>query len=135
MNWKIALSVATAGLLSLSVGPQVAAAKSPVEAGSKPQRQCFFNQQVNGFTARDDKIVNVRVGVKDVYQLEMLGRCHDINWAEKIALVSRGGSTICTGLDAEIVSPSAIGPQRCPVSNIRKLTPAEIDALPKRSRP
>jgi hypothetical protein len=135
MDWKIALSVATAALLSLSVGPQVAAAKSPVEPGSKPQRQCFFNQQVNGFAASDDRIVNVRVGVKDVYQLEMFGRCHDIDWAEKIALVSRGGSTICTGLDAEIVSPSPIGPQRCPVSNIRKLTSAEIAAIPKRARP
>ena len=42
---------------------------------------------------------------------------------------------ICTGLDADIVTPSAIGPQRCAVRAIRKLTKEEAVALPKTQRP
>jgi hypothetical protein len=38
-------------------------------------------------------------------------------------------------MDAEIISPSTIGPQRCPVNKIRKLTPDEVKALPKHARP
>lgn len=135
MHWKIALGLAAAGLMSL--GP-AASAKSPQEepaAAVKPARQCFWTRQVNSFASNDSRIVNVRVGVKDYYQLEMLGRCQDVDWNQKIALVSRGGDYICTGLDAEILSPTPIGPDRCPVKSVRKLTPEEVKALPKGARP
>jgi hypothetical protein len=137
MNFKIALSLAAAGLLAGSAAaPGFAAAKSPLEPGAaKTPRQCFWTRQVNSFASNDNRIVNVRVGVKDVYQFEMFGRCQDVDWSNNIALVSRGSSHICTGLDAEIIAPSPIGPTRCPVSKIRKLTPEEVKALPKGARP
>jgi hypothetical protein len=94
-----------------------------------------LTRQVNGFASSDERIVNIRVGVKDIYQMEMLGRCQDVTWNNQIALRSRGSDYICTGLDAEVISPTSIGPQRCPVKSIRKLTEAEIKALPKRARP
>lgn len=134
MTVKSALATAVMGLLSLSLATS-ASAKSPLEPASKPARQCFWTHQVDNFASSDDRIVNVRVGIKDVYQFEMFGRCLDVDWSDSIALVSRGGSSICTGLDAEIITKSAIGPQHCAVRNIRKLTTAEIAALPKRARP
>lgn len=117
-----------------------ATAKTPLEdagaaGAAKPARQCFWSSQVNNFASVDDRVVNVRVGVKDVYRLEMFGHCNDLSWNNRIAIVSRGGSSICSGLDAEIISPSTIGPQRCKVQKITKLTPAEIAALPKGARP
>ncbi|MBU1379019.1 MAG: hypothetical protein KKE02_07370 [Alphaproteobacteria bacterium] len=138
MNWTAVLSRAATSLAALSLAASTPAlAKSPLEpaAAAKPRSQCFWTRQVNSFASDDDSIVNVRVGVKDVYQMEMFGRCTDVDWNNSIALVSRGGSQICTGMDAEIISPSPIGPQRCPVSKIRKLTPDEIKALPKHARP
>jgi hypothetical protein len=136
MNSKTALSLFAAGLIGLGAAtPATVAAKSPLEPAAKTPRQCFWTRQVNSFASNDDRIVNVRVGVKDVYQLEMFGRCQDVDWSNSIALVSRGGSHICTGLDAEIIAPSPIGSNRCPVRNIRKLTPDEVKALPKHARP
>jgi hypothetical protein len=137
MHWNTALSIAATGLAALSLAASSPAfAKSPKEPDpAKPRSQCFWTNQVNSFASNDDRIVNVRVGVKDVYQFEMFGRCTDVDWGNKIALVSRGGSHICTGMDAEIIAPSPIGPQRCPVSKIHKLTPEEVKALPKRARP
>jgi len=134
MNRKIALALTTAGLLGLG-GLAPAAAKTPVEPTPKPKGQCFWTQNVNNFASDDDRIVNIRVGVRDIYQLEMLGRCPDVDWTQKIAVVSRGSSRICAGLDAEIIAPSQIGPQRCQVKTVRKLRPAEVAALPKRARP
>ena len=107
-----------------------AAAQQPISA-----RQCFWSHQVNSFAAQGDRLVNLRVGVKDYFQLEHMGPCPDVDWTQKIALVSRGGSTICSGLDAEIVTPSPIGPQKCPVKSVRKLTPTEVAALPKGAKP
>ena len=138
MTWKIALpmaaSAAVMAAVSLTAAP--APAKSPLEPGKTSARsQCFWTRQVNGFAAADDRIVNVRVGASDIYQFEMLGRCEDVDWNNHIALVSRGSGHICAGIDAEIVSPTPIGPRRCAVKTIRKLTPEEIKALPRRGRP
>jgi hypothetical protein len=139
MTLKTALSLAASSLVALSLAAAGAAAakspKQPEAAAAKPKKQCFWTNQVNSFASSDDRIVNVRVGVKDIYQFEMFGRCNDVDWSNQIALVSRGGSYICSGLDAEIISPSPIGPQRCPVRNIHKLTPEEVKVLPKHARP
>ncbi|CAN7472543.1 DUF6491 family protein [Phenylobacterium sp. LjRoot219] len=98
-------------------------------------RQCFQASQVNGFAAQTDRIVNVRVGVRDVYQFELMGSCPDVRWNQRLGIRSRGSSLICSGLDAEIISPTQIGPQRCPVRNIHRLTPEETEALPRGARP
>ena len=132
MTWKIALIAAAISMLTASA----VIAKPPLEPKpAKPRSQCFWTSQVNNFASTDDRIVNLRVGVRDVYQLEMFGPCNDLDWTHKIAVVSRGGSHICSGLDAEIIAPSSIGSQRCPVKSVRKLTEAEIKTLPKGSRP
>jgi len=132
MIWKVTLIAAAAGLVSTGT----ANARTPVDPTSaKPARQCFWTHQVTNFASSDSRIVNLRVGVKDIYQLEMFGRCNDVDWSQKIAVVSRGGSNICSGLDAEIIAPSTIGPQRCPVRSVRKLTVEEVKALPDRARP
>lgn len=98
-------------------------------AEPRPARQCFFASTVSSFSAVDDRTVHVRVGVKDVYRLDLFGRCPDIDWNQQIALVSRGGNSICSGLDATIITKGPIGPQRCPVSKVTKLTPEEVAAL------
>jgi hypothetical protein len=67
--------------------------------------------------------------------MTLLGRCSEIDWANRIALTSKGGSMICTAMDAEVIAPTTLGPTRCPVDDIRKLTKAEVAALPAKERP
>ena len=133
MNTRTALAASFAAFLALGTAASTPAlAKSPAPAS---KQQCFFTRNADGFAAPDEKTLYVRVGVRDVYQFEMFGRCPDIDWNQRLALVSRPGSTICTGMDAEVISHSPIGPQRCPVRSVRKLTPDEVAALPRKSRP
>jgi hypothetical protein len=136
MNLRTAAPLVACAVMAVgAVGSAPAAAKSPLEPGSKPPRQCFWNHEVENFASNDDRIVNVRVRVKDIYQFEMFGRCDEVDWANHIAIVSRGSDYICTGMDADIVTPSSLGPHRCAVRSIRKLTPEEVAALPKHARP
>lgn len=140
MNRKILLAAPLAAVAALLAAPLAADARSPVEpdgaaAKPKPARQCFWTRNADGFAAKDEHTVYIRAGVRDVYEFEMFGPCLDIDWSQRIALVSRSGSQVCTGMDADIVTPSAIGPQRCHVRSVRKLTKAEIDALPRGARP
>lgn len=124
-------------VLAAAAAALLAAGAAPASSADKPKgpRQCFWNHQVNSFAAQGDRIVNLRVGVKDYYQLELFAPCPDVEWTQKIALISRGSSTICSGLDAEVVTPTPIGPQKCMVRNVRKLTPTEVAALPKGAKP
>lgn len=122
---------ALAAVLLLSA----AAADATDAPKPKAERSCFLTRNVNSWSAADDKTVYVRVGVKDVYRLDLFGTCPDIDWNWSIALESHGSSWICSPLDATIIAQSPIGPQRCPVTKVTKLTPAEAAALPKKHKP
>ncbi|MCR5878451.1 DUF6491 family protein [Phenylobacterium sp. J367] len=126
---------ALAFAMSAGAAPDAQTDTKATSNAAREARQCFWTRNVNGFAAADEKFVNVRVGVKDVYQFEMFGPCNDIDWSQRIAIVWRGGAQICSGFDAEIITPSPIGPQRCTVRNMKKLTPEEVAALPRRGRP
>ena len=109
------------------------AAPAPAAAASGA-RDCFNARSVNGFTPRDDDTVDVQVGARRYYRLELAGVCPNVNWATGVALVSRGGTSfICQGLDADLVVPNpGLGPQRCLVSSVRRLSDAEVQALRRR---
>ena len=82
---------------------------------------------INGFNAPDKSTVYIRVGVNETWRLNLFAPCPNVNWDQRIALQNRsGGSFICNALDAELlVHAPGLGLQRCPVTEMRKLTPAE----------
>lgn len=131
MNLKPALAVAA---LAAAIAGQ-AAAQAPPPAEHK-QNDCFYSRDIRGFAAVDDETVNIEVGNrKNVYQLKLFASSNDLKFANGLALISHGGSFICSSLDATLVVPGPSGPQRYPVTAIRHLTPAEVTALPRKQRP
>jgi hypothetical protein len=114
------------------------AASTDKGAPARAGRSCFWVRDVNNFSAPDNRTVYIRVGVSQVYKLTLFGNCLDVSWVHHIGLASHGVSNICEGpnpdldvFDREI----GIGHQRCPVTDVRKLTPDEVKALPKQDRP
>jgi hypothetical protein len=101
-----------------------------------PKTDCFFNRQVNNFTAtNDDKTLYVKAG-RDTYRMETFGRCIDLSSSLNIGLDSHPSSSICSAQDVTIiVRSSSMGAQRCPVRTLTKLSAAEVAALPKGDRP
>jgi len=126
----IFLAVGALGLLLASgcAAPQ----HSPA---SRTGKSCFYASQVNNFALVNRNTVNFRVGVSDIYEARLLGNCGDIAWTESIAFDAGATSLVCSGLGATLIVPTAIGPRRCPVNAIRKLTPAEVSALPRGTKP
>ncbi len=115
------------------------AVQTPALADPKPKtaNACFYGSNADGFSAANDRTVYVRSGIRDVYELKLFAPCFDVDWAQHIALRTHGGDFICEGhnVDVEVISPSPIGHQRCEVTSVRKLTEADIAAMPKRDRP
>lgn len=131
---RFALPAALA--LAVAAGGFASAAPEPAPAPeAKAPRACFYVNNVSNYASDDDETVFVRVGVKDVYRLDLMGHCHDVGSALKLGLETRGSSFVCDALDVTVVAGSSIGPQRCPVTKVTKLTEAEVAALPKKQRP
>ncbi|MDP1616420.1 DUF6491 family protein [Phenylobacterium sp.] len=118
-----------------TTGSGAGAGDMQAAAAAPEGRECFFTRNVNGFSAPDDETLYLRVGVKDVYQMQMFAPCPDMDWAQGLAVVSRNGSSVCRGTDATIVAPGPFGQQRCLVRSVKKLTEAEAAALPSGHRP
>jgi hypothetical protein len=132
---RLAPTLAAIALLTATACAPVAPPPGPLAGG--PARQCFFASTVNGFReAAGGQVVNFSVGANQVYQVELFGRCSDLGRAEKVLLDSRaGGSSVCSGLDVELIVPTPTGPRRCPGRSLRRLTETEIAALPSREKP
>lgn len=102
------------------------AAAAPETAEPTSGRQCFYLSQVSGYThvrGSPDRI-HVSTGPRDTWEFEVFGPCPHLRDAEAMGFDQAGGGSICSGIDVDLVVPTPIGPQRCPVRMIRKL-PAE----------
>jgi hypothetical protein len=123
-----------AGLIAagvvLSLLPAVAAAQPA------PPRQCFFQRQLNGWKEVGDRQVNLRAGVRDIYQVALDAPCWNLKWAQRLGIENRGSSSVCTGDTVVLVVPDrTMGTDRCFARVLRKLTPEEAAALPLKQRP
>jgi hypothetical protein len=123
----IALSLLAGGILSslaaLALAPP--AASNP----RSPAGSCFLPRLVNGFHAVDRDTIEVTVGVREVYRLELLGTCPDVDWSTRVGIRSTHGATwVCQGEEAELLVPAATGIDRCPVTGVRKLSAEEVAA-------
>lgn len=117
-----AIAVVALTALTACAAPAEEPPRSATSGGAK---QCFFLSQVDGYThvkgSRDR--IRVSTGPRDKYEFQVFGPCPYLDDAENMGLDQAGGGTICSGLDVDLIVPTPIGPQRCPVRMIRKLDP------------
>jgi hypothetical protein len=130
-----ALALCAGALTASPVAIAPDAALAVAGPQSRPARDCFFARSVNGFRPVGRDAVDVTISRNRRYRLTLVGYCPDVDWSLGIALRTRAGSSfICAGLDAEILVPSQTGPQRCAVTEVRRLSPQEIDAARRTRR-
>jgi hypothetical protein len=102
----------------------------------KPAQTCFLRGNVQNFSAPDARTVYIRVGVKDVWRLDLMSDCLDLPFRQSIGLASTPGDPwICKPVEATIITRGMAIPHRCPVQAMRRLTPDELAALPRFDRP
>ena len=139
MNKSLAPALAA---LAAAAAAAVVATHSE-RAAAQPQRRpasaCFWIRNVTNFAANDTRTLYLRVGGNQVWALGLFSDCFQLDWVHRVGLRNRGiSSSICEGpnpgLDV-VVRDVAVGRQSCPVTSVRKLTPAEAAALPPLARP
>lgn len=122
-------------LAALAVAASGCAPTAGMDSPREP-RQCFFVNEVRSFASSDDRKVYVRTGSNEVFELTTFS-CNNVDWSTSIGVAARGGgSSICSGFDADLIVPDlGTGRRTCPVTAVRRLTEAELAALPARDRP
>ena len=121
--------IAGAALVLSAIG-LVGALSTAAPSVAAPGRQCFNATTIHGYETLPGGLVLLRAGGSRTFALHTFGDCPDLNWARSIALRTRGGSSwICEGIDAELIVPSPIGAQYCPVQAVRRISREEARAL------
>lgn len=134
------LAVATA---FAACAPTTPAASGPAAAAgteAASARRCFYTSQIRNFRSDRDRLLYVRIGRDEVFELVTIGACLDLESAIDIALVQRfggGSGRLCLSDQVNVVisHPSPVHPGPCLARVERRLTAEEVAALPDRARP
>jgi len=124
-----------------ATSPQGVAGQTPqamAGGGAEPGRACFRLSSIRGQKIVDRHTVLFRtsVGPQDVFRLTTRQACLSTGLSDPLVLIPSGGSDmICDRLDLDVQVATPIGATPCLVQEIRKLTPAEVAALPAGKRP
>lgn len=134
MSRMFPLLLVAAGATALSACAPMTGTK-PAETASSG-RQCFYADQVDNFRGNNQTLY-VRARNKDVFELQTFGFCSDIDFAFGIAFLPNSGiNRLCTGDLSRIVIAGGASPRaQCRVQVVKKMTEAEVAALPARDRP
>lgn len=122
-------------LTALAVAPLAHAA---TEAPAKKSSNCFASNTWNGWTTTDkgDALL-LRVGLRDFYRVDLTPGTHARKGADQFLVNQvRGSSWICSHLDLDLSISDSLGfRQPLIATSLRKLTPDEVAAIPKKDLP
>lgn len=125
----LSLALALAGLAACAPGAPHPASS----AASRDARACFLPDQVRNFRSGATQTLYLRALDGEVFELNASGFCRDLEYATGVAIRPQAGSgpRLCVG-DWALVG---VGAEPCRARVARRLTAAEVEALPSRQRP
>ena len=116
----------------------LAATTAQAAAKAAPRSNCFLSNQWTGWsTSKEGDALYLRVGVNDVYRVGLTPKSK-VRKDPDMFLINRerGSSWICSPLDLDMDVADHFGfREHVFVRDLRKLTPDEIAALPKKEVP
>ncbi len=110
---------------------------APPSGAGLASGDCFRSADLRSHTVGDDRTLFLRVNRGDVYRVSMSGSClaGAISSDPLITRQPPGSSIVCRPLDLDIGIAKSGFESRCIVDSIVKLTPAQVEALPRKLRP
>lgn len=128
MSIRISALAAT-GVALLAAGCTSGAPSEPeAQIAFDTSRQCFFTSSINGYGDAPDgpdgaERLVVSTGPRDDWLFEAIGPCHELDFAEQIALDTGPSTSVCTGHIETLLVPSTIpgNVDRCQVRLLGKV--------------
>ncbi len=130
MRFLVPASIAAATIALVGACNAYGEPPAGATASAAGGRQCIYTPNISGFRRGPGDTIVINTNARDYYEFTTQRFCADrLDWRQTIALRSHTGNFVCSGYDAEIYVPDAIGSIYCPVYDMRKLSPAEVAAL------
>jgi hypothetical protein len=98
---------------------------------------CFYTRDIRNHTVGDDHTIYLNVNNRMVYRVELSNNClAGATSSDPIVMRNPPGSNnVCRPIDLDIGVNTGGFTNRCIVSSIMPMSPAEVAALPPRLRP
>lgn len=132
---KRLLAATLVGLAAASLMGPAAALAQPA---ARTPAQCFYPNNWNGWKATpDSKAIYIRVGVSDIYRLDLSAACPELQEPNAHLINDvRGPSQICSAVDLDLKVSDGHGfSTPCIVSSVTPLSRDQASALPRNLRP
>jgi hypothetical protein len=110
---------------------------APPSGAALASGDCFRSHDIRGHTVGDAQTLFLRVNRGDVYRVTMSSACL-AGAISSDAIITRqppGSSIVCRPIDLDIGITKSGFESRCIVDSLAKLSPAEVEALPRKLRP
>jgi hypothetical protein len=124
-------------LVSVAVTLAVSGATSNAGAAPSVERSCFSFHRLESTRPDGDQRLYFRVGLHDIYRVDLAFRCPALTAQQGIVLEPTGGmDEICTPLDLDLRARMLGGGSApCMIRSITKLTPDEAASLSPKVKP
>jgi hypothetical protein len=114
----------------------------PAAASATPERastpDCFLSSTWQGWSApRDADVLYLRVRGNNIFRVDLTPGSHVHRYGgDYLVNQIRGSSWICSALDLDLALTNYDGfPRPLVATNLHKLTPAEVAAIPREDMP
>ncbi|WP_454718202.1 DUF6491 family protein [Caulobacter segnis] len=122
---------------SLGASAALAAQGDAPTKAVKPARQCFYLSDWRGWSAPDKNTLYLKVRNREVYRVDLSWGSNQLTWpGNHLVSIVRGTDSVCSPMDLDLRVSDGTGfamPIRA--KTITKLTPEQIQAIPKKDRP
>ncbi len=137
MRVLLKLAVLSAAATFAFAGPGAAQPAAPAPASTKPAAQCFYSHDWDGWKATPDaKSIYIRVNINHYYRIDFSDSCPTLNAPNAHLITKTINDLVCSAIDLDLkVSDSPGFAVPCIVSAITPLSPADVQALPKKQKP
>jgi len=99
-------------------------------------RDCFRNQEINGWSLIDPHTVRVQISPRRAYALTVQPNASDLNFSEVIAIRARGSDWICTNEVSDIrISAHGTIPREWWVTKVERLPQPPVMQQPQQPQP
>jgi hypothetical protein len=133
MNLKIVCAAAAVGAVVMGTAAPVLAATR-----DNPNTPCFFVTQWRGWKSPAPDTLYLGINNHDIYEVKLSGGgSNQLGWPEMhLVSIDRGGGSICNALDLDLKIADTNGfAEPLIAKSLRKLSPAEVAAVPPKYRP
>jgi hypothetical protein len=120
----------------LAIALAAAPASAQPEFGSRGR--CQSAHEFHNWKAPDARTIYVRFGLSRYVRLDLAANCQPLVWPDShLVTIFRGSDSICAPVDWDlrVAQPFGGAAEGCIVKSMRELSPAEVDAIPKRFKP